>query len=754
MRQSRLYLIVILLVTALAVGVVVRTLASDFRVRESSRLAEKTQTILGVLTSLTSEGMRHSELTLLRMTAEQILRDPEVAGLQVVDPDGYPMVDHPPAQPAGLEAHTARVGGTADETPARVRLWISPARTVAREETLVRRMASGAAFLGFGLMLPLCWVLGGLGLMVRQAREALDHAKSGDLNHPVQGRMHGEFGELRDQINATLQSLRMTRQQADAEKRHAALAEGRVAELIGEHRRTESVLLSSERSLKAIFDQSPYWMGMIKHDGSVQSLNRGIIEYLGVSQDAFSGKPIWDLPMFDHGDARKHIQEDFKCALEGRVATRSTDLSDRSGRPHHIEYTLKPVFDDRGQAWKVLLLAHEVTSQILAEQEIKEREAQVQQAQKMDALGQLAGGIAHDFNNLLTSILGFSQMVMDGLPADAPGRKDLREVLNSAERAKNLTLKLLNLARKRSERIEPTNLNQLIRSAEKLIRLTVHENIEYVPQLDDKIGYVEVDPVSTEQIIVNLAVNARDAMPRSGRFYVRTKRVEPDEEFLRKHKLAPGSYVELSVRDTGCGMEPEILPRIFEPFFTTKEPGQGTGLGLSTVYNIVRQYKGAITVDSRPGAGTEFKIYFPEMKDYAPPDTAAGGVVQPLPTGSETLLLVEDEDGLRRMGTKLIESLGYKVYAAKDGQDGLEVFRQHMDDILLVISDVVMPVMSGPDMIRRMRGARRDLKFLFVSGFTADKLAQHGVSHLEGAVINKPYSKETLARRIRELLDA
>ena len=738
---------------AIALGVLVRTIAADFRMRESNRLAEKAQMFLGVLSRLGEEGMRHAELTLLRMTVEQILQDPEIAGVRIVDEDGYPLVDHPPALSAGREEHRARIGATSGDKPAGVQIWMSSDRARERTGVLTRRMTTGAAFVGLGLLLPLTWVFGGIGLMVRQTREALDHVKAGDLNHPVQGRMHGEFLELRDDLNRMLQTLRMTRQQADAEKRHAALAEGRVAELIGEHRRTESMLISSERSLKAIFDQSPYWMAMIKNDGAVQSLNRGIVEYLGGAQDAFAGKPLWDLPMFDHGDARRHIQEDFRRALEGQVATRATDLSDRSGRPHHMEYTLKPVFDDRGQAWKVLLLAHEVTSQVLAEQEIKEREAQVQQAQKMDALGQLAGGIAHDFNNLLTSILGFSQMVMDGLPPDAPGRKDLREVLNSAERAKNLTLKLLNLARKRSERIEPTNLNQLIRSAEKLIRLTVHENIEYVPQLDDKIGYVEVDPVSTEQIIVNLAVNARDAMPRSGRFYVRTRRAEPDEEFLRKHKLAPGAYVELSVRDTGCGMEPEILPRIFEPFFTTKEPGQGTGLGLSTVYNIVRQYKGAITVDSRPGAGTEFKIYFPEMKDYSPPDTSSGAPAQPLPTGTETLLLVEDEDGLRRMGTKLIESLGYKVYAARDGQDGLEVFRQHMDDIRLVISDVVMPVMSGPDMIRRMRGARRDLKFLFVSGFTADKLAQHGVSHLEGAVINKPYSKETLARRIRELLD-
>ena len=738
---------------ATALGVVVRTLAQDFRVRESSRMAEKAQTYLEVLSSVGGEGIRHADLTLLRMTAGRMLMDPEIAGMRIVDGDGYPLVDRPPASTAGLEEHSARIGAASEESPARIRLWLSPAQAAERTRMLTRRMASGAAFIGLGLLLPMSWVFGGIGLMVRQAREALNHVKSGNLNHPVQGRMHGEFLELRDHINRMLQTLRMTRQQADAEKRHAAMAEGRVAELIGERRRTESMLISSERSLKAVFDQSPYWMAMIKSDGSVQSLNRGLVEYLGGAPDAFAGQPLWDLPVFDHDEARRYVQEDFRRALEGQVATRATDLSDRSGRPHHMEYTLKPVFDDRGQAWKVLLLAHEVTSQVLAEQEIKEREAQVQQAQKMDALGQLAGGIAHDFNNLLTSILGFSQMVMDGLPPDAPGRKDLREVLNSAERAKNLTIKLLNLARKRSERIEPTNLNQLIRSAEKLIRLTVHENIEYVPQLDEKIGYVEVDPVSTEQIIVNLAVNARDAMPRSGRFYVRTKRVEPDDEFLRKHKLTPGTYVELSVRDTGCGMEPEILPRIFEPFFTTKEPGQGTGLGLSTVYNIVRQYKGAITVDSRPGAGTEFRIYFPEMKDYAPPDTAAGSVAQPLPTGTETLLLVEDEDGLRRMGTKLIESLGYKVYAAKDGQDGLEVFRQHMEDIRLVISDVVMPVMSGPDMIRRMRGARRDLKFLFVSGFTADKLAQHGVSHLEGAVINKPYSKETLARRIRELLD-
>jgi CheY-like chemotaxis protein len=288
-----------------------------------------------------------------------------------------------------------------------------------------------------------------------------------------------------------------------------------------------------------------------------------------------------------------------------------------------------------------------------------------------------------------------------------------------------------------------------------LIRVTMHENLEMIVELDENPCIIQVDPTSMEQVIINLAVNARDAMPRSGRLYISTETAQIEQRMVFDEGLEPGEYVVLTIRDTGYGMEPEVLEHAFEPFYTTKESGQGTGLGLSTVYAIIKQYQGAIRLQSEPGEGTEFKIFLPrvshieQMMLNLPQHTN----LAPLPSGSETILLVEDEEGVRRMASRMIQSLGYTLVTAEDGEEGVQVAEEYEGTIDLIVTDVVMPNLSGPEMIDRLRLSLGHIPHLYVSGFTMDKLKEHGADDSEQMLIRKPYDRETLARRIRAVLD-
>lgn len=521
--------------------------------------------------------------------------------------------------------------------------------------------------------------------------------------------------------------------------------------LIQEVRDAEKNARQQTHRLWEVFYQLNHPAGFLDVQGNILDVNASAIQLLGQPAEKLRGTNLVDVVALGGGNV---FEEPLQRTGEGETVQFQIDLEDTGKGAHVLVMSLKPVLNE-GKVELLILEGHDITERVRAEEALQETFTQFQQSQKMEAIGRLAGGIAHDFNNLLTSILGFSNMALEQVEPEDEVRMDLQEVVNAANRAQNLTQKLLALSRKDVPDSHPIDLNKLLTEMDNLIRVTLHENLELCVQMDSRPCVIQADPTSMEQVILNLAVNARDAMPRSGRLVIRTEILEFSHADAEQNGLEAGEYIRLSVRDTGYGMDPEILEHAFEPFFTTKEAGQGTGLGLSTVYAIIKQFKGAIQVKSEPGEGTEFQIYLPrhERTEQMMLNLPVHSAIAPLPNGTETILLVEDEDGVRRMARKMIESLGYTLITASDGEEGVRVAEAYEGKIDLIVTDVVMPNLSGPEMIDQLRLSLGHIPHLYVSGFTMDKLKEHGADDSEQMLIRKPYSRETLARRIRATLD-
>ncbi len=384
----------------------------------------------------------------------------------------------------------------------------------------------------------------------------------------------------------------------------------------------------------------------------------------------------------------------------------------------------------------------------------KRAEEQFLQAQKMEAVGRLAGGIAHDFNNLLTIISGYSQVLSERVATDPTLRGYVTEISKAADRAAALTRQLLAFSRQQVLAPQVLDLNAVVTNIEKMLRRTIGEDIDLTAIPGPGLGMVKADPVQIEQVIMNLVVNARDAMPKGGRLTIETANVELDEAYARNHvAVTPGQYVMLAVSDTGQGMDAQTQARIFEPFFTTKEKGKGTGLGLATVYGIVKQSGGNIWVYSEPGQGAAFKVYLPRVQE-----AVTGAEPAPAhaahPRGTETVLLVEDEVSLRSMIRGVLESNGYRVLDARNGEDALVVSQQHRGPIHLLLTDVVMPQMGGRDLADHLAPLYREMKVLYMSGYTDDAIVHHGVLNPGTAFLQKPFTPAALARKVREVLDA
>jgi signal transduction histidine kinase/ActR/RegA family two-component response regulator len=380
-------------------------------------------------------------------------------------------------------------------------------------------------------------------------------------------------------------------------------------------------------------------------------------------------------------------------------------------------------------------------------------EAHLLQSQKMEAIGRLAGGVAHDFNNMLTVITGYSQWMLDELPPDSPMCESASEILLAANRAASLTNQLLVFSR--NQVIQPIilDLNSLVAQVDQMLRRLIGENIELVTKMYSDLGLIQGDPGQIEQVILNLAVNARDAMPWGGRLTLETANVHIDEEHARTEvDCNPGAYVMLAVSDTGSGIEEEIKAHIFEPFFTTKAQGKGTGLGLSTVYGIVKQDGGHIRVESEPGVGTVFRIYFPRVGDHSLPQIVSRPKIRS--RGTETILLVEDETALRRIVGEMLTRLGYTIVEAPDSRSAEKLAADYQKPIQLLLTDVVMPELGGRELALRLKAVHRELKVLFMSGYADDTIVQQGVLEAGAAYLQKPFTPDALASKIREVLDS
>jgi len=428
-----------------------------------------------------------------------------------------------------------------------------------------------------------------------------------------------------------------------------------------------------------------------------------------------------------------------------RVSNSETREHDRDGRPRVFLNNVVGFIED-GHLVRVWGTQRDVTDQ-------RHLEEQFRQSQKMEAVGQLAGGIAHDFNNLLTAILGNTQLLLRELPAGDRKRGDVEEIRKASERAASLTRQLLAYSRRQMLQPVVLDLNVVVAEMDKLLRRLIGEHIALVTVLAPDLGRVKADPNQLEQVIVNLAVNARDAMPEGGKLTIETANVDLDEVFTQAHLgSVPGAYAMVAVTDTGSGMDATVRAHLFEPFFTTKEVGKGTGLGLATVYGIVKQSDGYISVYSEPGHGSSFKIYLPRI---ATPARAAAGSQKGGPArGTETVLVVEDEPAVLSLSRRALEAQGYVVLAASDAAAALRVVERHGGMIHLLLTDVVMPGLSGRELADQLAGQRPGIRVLYMSGYPGDAVVQHGTLPSGSAFLQKPFSPDGLARKVRDVLDA
>ena len=498
------------------------------------------------------------------------------------------------------------------------------------------------------------------------------------------------------------------------------------------------------RQLSGAVEQSADVVVMTDRQGLIQYVNPAFEKLTGYSREEVLGQNPRILKSGSQ-DARFY-QELWQTILGGEVYRGVLINRKKNGEVYHAEKTITPVRDASGQ----------ITHFISNDRDITERqklEEQLLQVQKMDAIGQLAGGVAHDFNNLLMVISSYAELMMDALPAGSPLHHHGDEILKASRRAAGLTRQLLTFSRKQVQTLRVLDLNSVLQEICQTLPRLIGEDIQLSLRLDEQLWPIKADPVQVEQIVMNLATNARDAMTHGGQLSFDTRNAELDEAYCRTQPDAvPGAYVVLAVSDSGSGIDPAILPHIFEPFFTTKEKGKGTGLGLATIYGIVKQSGGHVSVHSEPGAGTTFKVFLPRAPLARGGPEPAPRSQQQLP-GKETLLLVEDEDAVRESEREYLEQRGYTVLAAANGPAALALAASCGREIHLLVTDVVMPRMSGSELGQKLVAQRPGLKVLYVSGYAENTILQHGVAELGSRFLHKPFTLKALAGKIREVLD-
>jgi len=508
------------------------------------------------------------------------------------------------------------------------------------------------------------------------------------------------------------------------------------------HERAERALRDANEHLAAVIQSSPLAIYTLDPASTVRTWNRAAEALYGWQAEEVIGRP---LPTIGH-DLEDH--ERLRDRVLGGEALRGVEVTRRrkDGTSVNVSLSVAPLHDAAGRVTGMLSLAADIT-------EMRQLEGQYRQAQKMEAVGRLAGGIAHDFNNLLTAIIGTTALVLEDLGLESRTRLDIQEIEKAAKRAAGLTRQLLIFSRQQVLEPRALDLNALVGNLEKMLHRLIGEDIELRTKQAAALGAVRADPGQIEQAIVNLVVNARDAMPQGGRLTIETADVQLDRGYVAGHvPTQPGPYVLLAVSDTGVGMDGATKARLFEPFFTTKEPGRGTGLGLATVYGIVKQSGGYVWAYSELGHGTTFKIYLPRVAET--PEAPESTTSTPTPArGSETVLVVEDQEEVRKLTKRVLQGRGYTVLTARHGAEALEIVAQHPTQIHLMVTDVVMPGMNGRELAQLACAKRSDLKVLYVSGYTGEAVLQHRLLEPGVAFLQKPFTPDVLARKTREVLD-
>jgi PAS domain S-box-containing protein len=513
-----------------------------------------------------------------------------------------------------------------------------------------------------------------------------------------------------------------------------------------ERARERRALRAYEGLLRQIIDAAPNLIFVRDAEGRFLVVSRSAAETLyGMEPEALVGRSETELAGSPE-EAAQALAEDREVLASGvaKLIPEVAFTSRRTGERRWYQVIKVPLHFAGATMPHVLGVATDITERRLLEERLR-------QAQKMEAIGQLAGGVAHDFNNLLTAIIGNADFLLQDLPSEAPSRADVNEIRQAADRAASLTRQLLAFSRKQVLQPRTLDLNQLVAGMERMLRRLLAENIEVHLHLAEDAGPVHADPGQMEQVLLNLVLNARDAMPEGGKLIVETAGIDLEApDGAAAVGVAPARYIVLAVSDTGVGMDEDVRAHLFEPFFTTKEPGKGTGLGLATVYGIVQQSGGNVWVYSEPGHGTTFKVYLPRGAA-----AAAGPQARPAAPGrgSETVLVVEDALAVRALASRVLAGAGYTVLSAGHGAEAEAIAAGHPGPIHLLLTDVVMPGVSGRQLAERIAVRRPEIAVLYMSGYTDDAIVHHGVLQQGTPYLEKPFSPDDLARKVREVLD-
>ena len=504
----------------------------------------------------------------------------------------------------------------------------------------------------------------------------------------------------------------------------------------------------NERQLQLLIDSIPARISYVNAEERYVFVNREYEKVFGLQREQIVGKEVKEILGHDnYVKTERHLKE----ALRGKQVHFEYSFTDLHGESRWVEATFVPNIGLQGSVNGFYVLAVDLTERKRAEEEREKLQAQLIQAQKIEAIGKLAGGVAHDLNNLLFPILGYSEMMLEDPSLDDVRREAIGAIMQAGFRARDLVRQLLAFSRKQTLEYKPLDLNKAVADFEKLLRRTIREDIEIRILPAPDVPLVMADIGQVEQVLMNLAINAQDAMPDGGCLTIETAPAELDAQYAATHRdVKPGAYVRLAVSDTGCGMDAEISHRLFEPFFSTKGE-KGTGLGLATVHGIVKQHGGHIWVYSEVGKGTTFKVYLP-LSEKANHEEKNDDKETAALHGTENILLVEDDEQARRLGMAMLERQGYSVLAAADGRIALELLEKHDGPLHLLLTDVILPGMNGRELAAKIVEKYPELKVLFMSGYTDNVIGHHGVLEKGVNFIQKPFTINALAAKIREVL--